>query len=154
MDLYSACRIVPARGTDALVAARNQLLQLCQRKQASQERTIRRDGKFSPIVAGHRSRQGECLGVSFEDINTTLSTAFGSNYVNDFDSKGRQQRVIVQLEASERMTPGRFQEPVCTQCIRNHGTILGLHINRMEKRSNPADPVQWISIHAYYRFSC
>ena len=49
--------------------------------------------------------KANALGVSFEDINTTLSTALGSNYVNDFDSTGRQQRVIVQLEANERMTP-------------------------------------------------
>jgi multidrug efflux pump len=43
------------------------------------------------------------FGVTFEDINNTISTNLGSNYVNDFPNRGRMQRVIVQAEALNRM---------------------------------------------------
>ncbi|MBD2839917.1 multidrug efflux RND transporter permease subunit [Pseudomonas sp. JM0905a] len=45
------------------------------------------------------------LGVSFESINSALSTAFGSAVINDFTNGGRQQRVVVQAEQGARMTP-------------------------------------------------
>jgi multidrug efflux pump len=43
------------------------------------------------------------FGVTFEDINNTISTNLGSNYVNDFPNRGRMQRVIVQAESGSRM---------------------------------------------------
>ena len=42
-------------------------------------------------------------GVTFEDINNTISTNLGSAYVNDFPNQGRMQRVIVQSDAAGRM---------------------------------------------------
>ena len=39
------------------------------------------------------------FGVTFEDINNTISTNLGSNYINDFPNRGRMQRVIVQADA-------------------------------------------------------
>jgi multidrug efflux pump len=43
------------------------------------------------------------FGVTFEDINNTISTNLGSNYVNDFPNRGRMQRVIVQADQGSRM---------------------------------------------------
>src|SRR5712672_2355970 len=43
------------------------------------------------------------FGVTFEDINATISTNLGSNYVNDFPNRGRMQRVIVQADRTSRM---------------------------------------------------
>src|SRR5262249_42260746 len=43
------------------------------------------------------------LGVTFQDINTTISTNLGSSYINDFPNRGRMQRVIVQADNSGRM---------------------------------------------------
>jgi multidrug efflux pump len=43
------------------------------------------------------------FGVTFEDINSTISTNLGSNYLNDFPNRGRMQRVIVQAESGSRM---------------------------------------------------
>jgi multidrug efflux pump len=43
------------------------------------------------------------FGVTFEDINNTISTNLGSNYVNDFPNRGRMQRVIVQADGPDRM---------------------------------------------------
>jgi multidrug efflux pump len=43
------------------------------------------------------------LGVTFQDINSTISTNLGSSYINDFPNLGRMQRVIVQADLSGRM---------------------------------------------------
>lgn len=43
------------------------------------------------------------FGVTFEDINNTISTNLGSSYVNDFPNRGRMQRVIVQAGSTARM---------------------------------------------------
>jgi multidrug efflux pump len=43
------------------------------------------------------------FGVTFEDINNTISTNLGSTYVNDFPNRGRMQRVIVQADRGNRM---------------------------------------------------
>ena len=43
------------------------------------------------------------FGVTFEDINNTISTNLGSNYINDFPNRGRMQRVIVQADRVSRM---------------------------------------------------
>jgi multidrug efflux pump len=44
-------------------------------------------------------------GVTFADINSTISTNLGSAYVNDFPNRGRMQRVIVQADTAGRMNP-------------------------------------------------
>ncbi|MGX9427532.1 multidrug efflux RND transporter permease subunit [Bradyrhizobium sp. LeoA1S1] len=43
------------------------------------------------------------FGVTFEDINNTISTNLGSNYINDFPNRGRMQRVVVQADKFTRM---------------------------------------------------
>jgi len=45
------------------------------------------------------------LGVSLADINSVLSTAWGSSYVNDFIQNGRVKRVYLQADAPFRMLP-------------------------------------------------
>jgi multidrug efflux pump len=48
-------------------------------------------------------QKAEAMGVSFEEINNTLSAAMGSSYVNDFPNEGRLQQVIVQADPKARM---------------------------------------------------
>jgi multidrug efflux pump len=45
------------------------------------------------------------LGVSQEDVNATLSTAWGGRYVNDFIDRGRVKRVYVMGDAPFRAAP-------------------------------------------------
>jgi len=45
------------------------------------------------------------LGLSQNDVNTTLATAWGGRYVNDFIDRGRVKRVYVQGDAPYRATP-------------------------------------------------
>ncbi|HFH2546563.1 TPA: multidrug efflux RND transporter permease subunit [Klebsiella aerogenes] len=49
--------------------------------------------------------KAEAMGVSFDEINQTISVATGSNYVNDYTNNGRVQQVIVQADAPYRMQP-------------------------------------------------
>ncbi|MFZ2980675.1 MAG: efflux RND transporter permease subunit, partial [Sphingobium sp.] len=45
------------------------------------------------------------LGLSQSDVNSTLSTALGGRYVNDFVDRGRVKRVYVQGDAPFRASP-------------------------------------------------
>ena len=49
--------------------------------------------------------KASALGVSLADLNTALSTYFGSFYINNFVHGNRVQRVIAQLDAPYRMQP-------------------------------------------------
>jgi len=44
-------------------------------------------------------------GVSLADVNSTLSAAWGSSFINDFVDRGRVKRVYMQADAPYRMTP-------------------------------------------------
>jgi multidrug efflux pump len=45
------------------------------------------------------------LGLSLDDVNTVLATAWGSSYVNDFIENGRVKKVYLQSDARYRMLP-------------------------------------------------
>lgn len=49
--------------------------------------------------------KAEALGVSFGSVSNAISTAYGSATVSDFANHGRLQRVVVQADVQERMTP-------------------------------------------------
>jgi multidrug efflux pump len=49
--------------------------------------------------------KANALGVSMADVNDMLSTAWGSDYVNDFIDRGRVKKVYVQGDAPSRMSP-------------------------------------------------
>ena len=44
-------------------------------------------------------------GVGVSDLNSTLSVAWGSSYVNDFLHQGRVKKVYLQADAPFRMQP-------------------------------------------------
>ncbi|ABP60175.1 multidrug efflux RND transporter permease subunit [Enterobacter sp. 638] len=67
--------------------------------------------------------KAEAMGVSFDEINQTISVAMGSNYVNDYTNKGRVQQVIIQADAPYRMQP----EHVLALSVKNRlGEMLPL----------------------------
>ncbi|MDA5562072.1 MULTISPECIES: efflux RND transporter permease subunit [Cobetia] len=45
------------------------------------------------------------MGIDLSDVYTTLSTAWGSSYVNDYLDNGRTKKVYVQGQAEARMQP-------------------------------------------------
>ncbi len=92
-------------GNAALVAARNQLLGLA--AQSKVLRGVRPEGlDDTPQLELAIDRdKANALGLTFADINTTLSSALGSAYINDFESSGRQQRVVMQIDVPQRVRP-------------------------------------------------
>jgi len=50
------------------------------------------------------------LGLTQGDVNTTLSTAWGGRYVNDFVDRGRVKRVFVQGDAEFRAEPSNLSQ--------------------------------------------
>ena len=92
-------------GRAALVAARNQLLGLA--AQSKVVSGVRPDGleDAAQLQLDIDRDKAASLGVPFDAINATISTALGSSYVNDFPNAGRLQRVIVQADAPSRMQP-------------------------------------------------
>jgi multidrug efflux pump len=92
-------------GHDALMAARNQMLGMA--SQNSSLAQVRPNGmsdnpQFNINVDFEKA---QTLGVSITDINTTLATAWGSAYVDDFIDRTRVKRVYVQADAPYRMLP-------------------------------------------------
>ncbi len=92
-------------GHDALLAARNQLLGMA--AQSKILTGVRPEGlEDAPQLMLDIDRdKAQALGVSFDAINSAISTSLGSAYINDFPNAGRLQRVIVQAEATSRMQP-------------------------------------------------
>jgi len=92
-------------GHDGLMKARNQFLQLAAK---------------DPLLAGVRPNglddtaqlhididkdKATALGLSLADIDSTLSTAWGGKFVNDFVDRGRVKQVYMQADAPYRMAP-------------------------------------------------
>ncbi len=93
------------RGHEALLAARNQLLGMAAQSKVLTQ--VRPDGlEDAPQLQLDIDRdKASALGVSFDAINSVVSTALGSSYINDFPNGGRLQRVVVQADAPARMQP-------------------------------------------------
>ncbi|MGO2011316.1 MAG: efflux RND transporter permease subunit [Pseudoalteromonas sp.] len=92
-------------GHEKLLEARNMLLGMASK---------------SPILTGVRPNgqedkpelkldidlaKAEALGLKQADINSTLSTAWGGSYVNDFIDRGRVKKVYLQGASESRMAP-------------------------------------------------
>jgi len=93
------------RGREALVAARDQLLQAA---------------AGSPVVTNVRPNEqneepqyrlqidwerASALGLTIAQVNSTLSAAFGASYAGDFINRGRIKRIYMQGNAPARMLP-------------------------------------------------
>jgi multidrug efflux pump len=95
-------------GHAGLVQARNQLLGLAaQDHMLAGVRPNSLDDTPQLHVDIDQAKAG-ALGVSLANINSTLSAAWGSNYINDFVDRGRVKRVYMQGDAPYRMTPGNL----------------------------------------------
>jgi multidrug efflux pump subunit AcrB len=78
-------------GHDALMNARNQFLALAAKSPALQR--VRPNGlNDEPQYVLEIDDEARALGLSLADINSTVSIAWGSSYVNDFIDRGRVKR--------------------------------------------------------------
>ena len=92
-------------GHDALMGARNQLLGMA--GQDARLVGVRPNGlnDMPQFDINIDQEKASALGVDIADINSTLATAWGSSYVNDFIEKGRVKKVYMQADAKYRMMP-------------------------------------------------
>ncbi|MFG1173506.1 efflux RND transporter permease subunit [Erwiniaceae bacterium CAU 1747] len=93
------------RGHAALMAARNQFLTLAahdKRLFATRPNGMEDEPQYHLIIDDERAR---ALGLNLDDINQTLSIAWGSSYVDQFTYGGRVKKVYVQGNAGSRVTP-------------------------------------------------
>ncbi|NMP29204.1 multidrug efflux RND transporter permease AcrD [Rahnella sp. SAP-1] len=92
-------------GHDKLMAARDSLLAMAASDPALSR--VRHNGlDDSPqLQIDIDQHKAQALGLTIADINSTLSTAWGSTYVNDFVDRGRVKKVYVQADAPFRMLP-------------------------------------------------
>ena len=92
-------------GHEALMNARNQFLGMA--AQNPKLVGVRPNGlsDVPQFKINIDSEKASALGLSLSDINSTLSIAWGSTYVNDFIDAGRIKRVYMQADAAYRMDP-------------------------------------------------
>ncbi|PAU64371.1 multidrug efflux RND transporter permease [Pseudomonas sp. PIC25] len=92
-------------GHDALIAARDQFLALAAKsdKLVGVRSTGLDDTAEFRVAIDDRKTGAYSLATG--DINTTLGTAMGGSYVNDFIHNGRVKKVYVQGDADARMRP-------------------------------------------------
>ncbi|GFO55298.1 multidrug efflux RND transporter permease subunit [Geomonas sp. Red276] len=92
-------------GHAKLMEARNQLLGMAMKnKKLVAVRPNGQDDSPQFKLDIDDARAG-ALGVSLDEANSLLSTAWGSSYVNDFIQNGRVKKVYLQSDARFRMVP-------------------------------------------------
>ncbi|EMF0717950.1 efflux RND transporter permease subunit [Citrobacter freundii] len=93
-------------GHEKMMQARNELLALASQS-PGEVNGVRPNGlDDTPMFRIHvNAPKAEAMGVALSDINQTISTAFGSRYVNDFLNQGRVKKVYVQADTPFRMLP-------------------------------------------------
>ena len=96
-------------GHDALVQARNQFLGAA--AQSPLLVNVRPNGQDDTpqFALDIDTAKAAALGVSIASINSTLSTAWGGQYIDDFVDRGRVKRVYMQADAQFRMVPEDFK---------------------------------------------
>ena len=95
-------------GHDKLMQARDQLLAAAARDKrlvAVRPNGINDEPQYTIVIDREKAN---ALSLSIADINTTLSAAWGSAYVNDFIDRGRVKRVYMQGDSDSRMLPDQL----------------------------------------------
>ena len=91
------------KGYPALLAAADQLIAAANASRVLQKVFVEGLPAGPQVNLSIDREKAGAYGVTFEDINNTISTNLGSNYINDFPNRGRMQRVIVQAVDTSRM---------------------------------------------------
>jgi len=90
-------------GQAALSQARDQLLGMAAESKVLAGVRFEGMPDAAQVSVNIDREKANTFGVTFADINSTISTNLGSSYVNDFPNAGRMQRVTVQADEGQRM---------------------------------------------------
>jgi len=92
-------------GHEKLVQMRNMMLGMAmQDKRLAQVRPMSLEDAPQLKIDVDQDK-ARALGLDLGEVNQTISTAWGSQYVNDFIDRGRVKRVFVQADAPFRLKP-------------------------------------------------
>lgn len=110
-------------GYEALKAAKDEFMQRTSQNPVLTGMRVEGVEDAPQLQVNIDREKASALGVTFDSINSLLSSALGSSYVNDFPNKGRMQRVIAQADVEFRMQP----EAILNMQVRNNqGDMLPL----------------------------
>ncbi|UCZ83869.1 multidrug efflux RND transporter permease subunit [Pseudomonas sp. L5B5] len=131
-------------GRQALLAARDQLLEKASANPKILYAMMEGLNEAPQLRVAIDREKAQAMGVGFDVISNALANAFGSAVINDFSNAGRQQRVVVQARAEDRVRPE---------------TILNLHVSNSSGNLVPLSafvtlkweegPVQIVRYNAY-----
>jgi multidrug efflux pump len=95
----------PGTSRDALLTMRNQLLGAA--NQNTNLMAVRPNSlaDLPQLQVDIDDAKAQALGLSVSDINSTLSSAMGGTYVNDFIDRGRVKKVYIQGDSEFRNKP-------------------------------------------------
>ncbi len=92
-------------GHEKLVQARNMMLGMAaQDPRLAQVRPLSLDDA-PQLKVNIDEDKARALGLDLSDVNSTIATAWGGGYINDFIDRGRVKRVYVQADAPYRLSP-------------------------------------------------
>jgi multidrug efflux pump len=96
-------------GHQALVAARDQFLSLAAKSKLLANVSPNGQDDAPQFRLDIDTQKVLAFGLSMDDVNETLSMAWGGRYIDDFVDRGRVKRVMVQADAPSRSTPEDFK---------------------------------------------
>lgn len=90
---------------EELLEAKNSLLETVKSNELIVGARVEGTEKTHQLKLNYDKKKIYSLGLSYEDIDNTLSSAWAGNYVNDFIDKSRVKRVYIQADAQYRTKP-------------------------------------------------
>jgi len=102
-DLY--LKDVTGVGHAGLIAARDQLLGMAAKSRLLSGTRPNGQDDTPQFSIDIDQEKASAFGINLADINSTLSMAWGSSYVNDFIDRGRVKKVYIQSAPDFRMQP-------------------------------------------------
>jgi multidrug efflux pump len=94
-----------ALGQDALTAASQQLLGMASKDPMLAAMRLNSLPAVPQLKVDIDQARASALGLNLADVNSTLSTAWGASYINDFIDRGRVKRVYAQADGPFRSKP-------------------------------------------------
>jgi multidrug efflux pump len=132
------------RGYEGLMAAKDQLLAAAARSSVLQNVVVEGLPPSSQVRLEIDREKAAAHGVTFADINTTLSAQLGSSYVNDFLNRPQASRRhpsgLIQPWA---VGPSTDLQRATQQS--SHGVIFIVCPRHLDNRTHAAYRLQWLS---------
>ena len=129
-------------GHDKLLAARNMLLGMA--SQDKRWRGVRPNAldDAPQLKIDVDQDKARALGLDLATVNSTIATAWGGAYVNDFIDRGRVKRVYIQADAPYRMAPEDIGDFYVRGASGHDGAVHRLLHADLGAGAGAADPLQ------------